>query len=378
MNTLQIGIGWHAHGAGSGVDRVYNALSQTLPAEHVNVQGLVYGNGNASSLPGNIHQAASLSSPLPKRLWAGRRMAQRLFSSSHIDLVATHFSLYTLPILDLLADRPLVVHFHGPWALESAAEGESTLHVHMKKWVEQTVYRRGHRFIVLSQAFKDVLTTHYGVDPTAVRIVPGGVDTSRFQPSLSRREARKALGWDLDRPTVLAVRRLVHRVGVEELLEAAQTVAAAVPDVQILIAGKGSLQNVLTRRIVEMGLDNHVSLLGFVAEEDLPLAYRAADMSIVPTQALEGFGLVAVESLAAGTPTLVTPVGGLPEIVDPLSPSLVMDGTTPAAIATALIEALEGERPLPSPEVCRDYATTHYDWPVVARQIRDVYEEVLT
>ena len=377
MNTLQIGIGWHAHGAGSGVDRVYNALSQTLPTEHVDVQGLVYGNGTAASLPDNIHQAASLSSSLPRRLWAGRRTAQQILASAPIDLVAAHFSLYALPVLDLLEDRPLVVHFHGPWALESAAEGESKLQVRLKEWIEQTVYRRGHRFIVLSQAFKDVLTTHYGVDPAAVRIVPGGVDTSRFQPSHSRREARQVLGWDPDRPTVLGVRRLVRRVGVEELIEAAHAVAAAIPNVQILIAGTGPLQDTLARRIEEMDLDDHVSLLGFVAEEDLPLAYRAADVSVVPTQALEGFGLVAVESLAAGTPPLVTPVGGLPEIVTPLSSSLVMDGTTPAAIATALIEALEGARPLPSPEACRDYTTTHYDWPVVARQIRDVYEEVL-
>ena len=61
-------------------------------------------------------------------------------------------------------------------------------------------------------------------------------------------------------------------------------------------------------------------LLGFVAEEDLPWLYRACDISIVPSVALEGFGLPTIESLAAGTPVLVTPIGGLPETVSELDP----------------------------------------------------------
>ncbi len=53
----------------------------------------------------------------------------------------------------------------------------------------------------------------------------------------------------------------------------------------------------------------HVRLLGFVSDADLPLAYRAADLSIVPSQALEEFGVITLESLAAGMPVLVTLVG---------------------------------------------------------------------
>ena len=71
----------------------------------------------------------------------------------------------------------------------------------------------------------------------------------------------------------------------------------------------------------------------------LPLAYRAADLTVVPTVALEGFGLIAVESLAAGTPVLVTPVGGLPEVVAALSPALVLAATGSAPLADAVIRA---------------------------------------
>lgn len=64
--------------------------------------------------------------------------------------------------------------------------------------------------------------------------------------------------------------------------------------------------------IVDRGLSDNVELLGFVPDDLLPHIYRAADLSIVPTQALEGFGLIALEALAAGTPVIVSPVGGPP------------------------------------------------------------------
>lgn len=378
INTLQIGMEWHADGAGSGVDRVYNALVHTLPDQCVGVQGLVFGNGAAASPPSHVHLATDVNASLPRRLQKSRRTFREIMNSFPVDLVATHFSLYTLPVLDLLNERPLVVHFHGPWALESKAEGESNVTVHLKKWIERAVYRRGTRFIVLSEAFKTLLTSRYDVDPAAVRIVPGGVDTNRFDATGSRWKARQQLGWDVERPTIFAVRRLVKRVGVEELVEAARTVVRDHPSIQMYIAGKGPLHDTLAQRIEENDLGEHVTLLGFVSDELLPAAYRAADMTVVPTQSLEGFGLVAVESLAAGTPVLVTPVGGLPEIVRPLSPSLVMHDSSPAGIADSLKEVLRGDRSLPSPNACRSHATAHYSWPVIARQIRSVYEEVLS
>jgi glycogen(starch) synthase len=68
---------------------------------------------------------------------------------------------------------------------------------------------------------------------------------------------------------------------------------------------------------------------------------------VVPTATLEGFVLVTIESLAAGTPVLVTPVAGLPEVSD-LTPELVLPGTSPSALADGLLAVLNGSLPLPS------------------------------
>jgi len=292
-------------------------------------------------------------------------------------VIAAHFALYALPALDILSNHPFVAHFHGPWAYESAAENEPSWKVRCKTALEQRVYRRADRCIVLSSAFRDVLTKYYGVDPDCVRIVPGGADVDRFDTGISQREARERLGWPTDRPLVLSVRRLVRRVGLDRLIDAIDIVREDVPEVLLYIAGKGPLRDALEQQIQERNLSDHARLLGFVSEADLPAAYRAADLSVVPTRFHEGFGLIVVESLAAGTPVLVTPVGGLPEIVSGLSENLLLPNGNPETIADRLRAALTGSMSLPSDVTCQQYARTHYAWPVIARQVRKVYEEVV-
>ena len=81
--------------------------------------------------------------------------------------------------------------------------------------------------------------------------------------------------------------------------------------------------------------------------------------------------------LAAGTPVLVTPVGGLPEAVSGLSPNLVLPGSDTDSLRQGLIASLTGTLQLPSAEACQAYVREHYDWPIIAPQIRAVYEEAL-
>jgi glycosyltransferase involved in cell wall biosynthesis len=223
-----------------------------------------------------------------------------------------------------------------------------------------------------------VLHRRYRVPEQRIHVIPGGVDVSRFAIARSRDECRRALGWPEGRPIVLCVRRLVRRVGVDTLVEAAVALRARVPEALVLIAGRGPLKAELEARIAALGLANHVRLLGFVSDELLPTAYRAADLSVVPTAALEGFGLITVESLAAGTPCVVTPVGGLSDVVAPLAPQLVCKSPSAADVADALARALRGEVALPGAAHCTSYARERFDWPVVAAQVRRVYEQART
>ena len=375
VRTLQVGMEWFPERPG-GLNRVFYELARHLPEAGVEVTGLVAGTEAVSrDSDGVVEGFAPHSDSLVPRIVAVTRRGRALVRSDPRTLVVSHFALYTYPLLTALGDRPLVVHFQGPWGLEGRAERQSGLAVAAKTAIERAVYARATAFIVLSTPFQKILEEQFGVPASRIHVIPGGVDVSRFAIGATRAECRARLGWPTDRKVVLAVRRLTRRMGLDHLIDAAVRLRDAVPDVLVLIAGRGAIADELNGRILERGVGDHVRLVGFIPDEDLAFAYRAADLSIVPSVTLEGFGLIVAESLAAGTPVLVTPVGGLPEAVGTLAPQLVLRDSSADAIADGLIGALTGATPLPTPAACEAYARAHYDWAVIAARVRDVYEQ---
>lgn len=376
MRTLQLGMAWPTEEAG-GLTRYYADLVRELPKVGVAVRGLVLGSADVERAScGVVRAFAPGDASLARRLRTVRRCVRGELERGDCDLLVSHFALYAAPCVDLLGDRPLVAHFHGPWALEARSGGGPWLKFRAQLVLERWVYRRADAFIVLSRAFAMILEQWYGVPPERIHVLPGGVDVDRFAVPMGRGHARERLGWPRERPVVLTVRRLVRRMGIERLVEAAALVRRVVPDVLFQVVGTGPLASELRRQVEESGLGDLVGLLGYVGEAELPLAYRAADLSVVPSIELEGFGLVVLESLAAGTPVLVTPVGGLPEVAAPLSASLVLPGSSAAELAEGITAALTGSLPLPSSDDCRGYARDRFAWPVVASAVGDVYRAV--
>jgi glycosyltransferase involved in cell wall biosynthesis len=376
--VLQIGMLWGQGGTAGGLDRIFTGLVSHLPEAGLDVTGVVWGPDDVQALSGGVvHGFAPANASAPQRYRAARRMIGRLVKTDHPDLIAAHFPLYAFLALGRLRGVPMVVHFHGPWSAESAEEGEGRLAVAGKYLVEKAVYRRAGRVIVLSRAFGEIAKRRYGVDAGRLRVVPGHVDIDRFAPRQTRRAARALLGWPQDRPILFAVRRLRHRMGLDRLIAAMTRIVGAVPEALLFIGGSGPLAAALRSQATEAGLDAHVKFLGFVPEATLPLAYRAADFNVVTTVALEGFGLVAAEALAAGTPSLVTPVGGLPEVVSPLEPDLVLRSASVGDIADGLIAALRGGIRVPGDAACRAYAADAFALSKAVARTADVYREYL-
>jgi glycosyltransferase involved in cell wall biosynthesis len=382
FSTFQIGMGWFPELPG-GLDRVYYNLTVHLASLGIRVQGAVLGSPEvARSTGGDFIPFAEPGDSLITRLANARKAIGNALQASPPDLVASHFALFTAPILDKLLSTPLIVHFHGPWARELAAEAKGLTPKEKLKSVagqiiERTVYRRASRFIVLSGAFRDVLVNEYRVPKGLIRVVPGGVEFSSFLIPQSKIEARRDLGVETCRPIIVAVRRLARRMGLDRLIDAIAEVRLQYPDVLLLIAGKGSMAADLTSRIRLRGLERNVRLIGFVPDAKLAMLYRAADFSVVPTVELEGFGLITLESLAAGTPVLVTPVGGLPDAVSALSPDLVLASTATEHIAQGIIEALNGRRRLPTRNEAQAYISENFTWAKMAERTIQVYSEAL-
>jgi len=374
-SILCVGLGWFPKTPG-GLERYVYELTQKLAANKDQVE--LCGVGMPEAEPAQLVKLTNLASPedpIWKRLWHIRKNFQKT-RTSRPDVINLHFALYSFPILDLFPkDVPIIFNFHGPWAFESEQEVvEKKLSIFLKhQLVEKRTYNRCDRFIVLSKAFGQILHQEYQVPWDKIHIIPGGVDINRFQPSLSRQQAREQLGWPLHRPILFTSRRLVHRVGLDKLLTAMATIKQRIPDVWLGIAGRGPIKAELQQQATELGLDNHVQFLGFLPDEQLPIAYQAANLTVMPSQSFEGFGLVVVESLACGTPVLCTPVGGMPEILQPFSPDLMTSSIEDSAIAERLESLLLGKVAMPSSEDCRQYAVDNFDWNKIAQDVRKVF-----
>lgn len=373
-SILMLGIGWFPKTPG-GLERYIYELNHELIARQDKIE--LCGVGLPESdldLPIKLTNLAAPEIPIWQRLWSIRTN----FKKTRIgkpDAINLHFALYSFPIMDILPkDIPITCNFHGPWASESEQEMvNNKLSIILKRWlIEKSTYKRCDRFIVLSKAFGNILHQQYQIPWEKIHIIPGGVNIHHFQPNLSQYEARQKLDWPDNRQILFTSRRLVNRMGIDKLLQALAIIKPKVPDVWLAIAGRGHMQNKLQQQVQELGLEDTVKFLGFIPDEQLPIAYQAADLTVMPSQSFEGFGLAVVESLACGTPVLCTPIGGMPEILTPFSPDLITDSPETSAIVEKLESILLRELPLPSRQACRQYAVTYYDWHFIAQKVRDV------
>jgi glycosyltransferase involved in cell wall biosynthesis len=217
-----------------------------------------------------------------------------------------------------------------------------------------------------------LVVREFSMDPSKVAVVPPALDLEHFSP-LDGDVARARLGWPPGAKIVLCVRRMVKRMGMGELIRAWERVVGDFPDALLVLAGDGVMRGEL--EAMAAGVGSSVRFMGRLDDQLLPAAYAGADFSIVPSRALEGFGLVAAESLACGTPALVTPVGGLPGVVRGLDPRLVMGSARREDLEAGLRRGLSMGEALPARQTCRKFAVGQFSSGRFTREILRVYRE---
>ncbi len=193
-----------------------------------------------------------------------------------------------------------------------------------------------------------LIRKHYGNNiAEKIQLIPGWVDTTRFQP-LSKiviAQVRSHLDWPNNFPVLFTLRRLEARMGLDKYLYALSIVKSRGYQVYAVIGGTGSWKDYLLDLSDQLQLSDDVRFIGYVSDEILPLAYGACDASVVPTSGLEGFGIIVLESLACGKPVLSTPVGALPEVVGAFESSWIAKSAESEAIADLICDFLDKKLP---------------------------------
>ena len=227
--------------------------------------------------------------------------------------------------------------------------------------IERKAVAAAARVLVLSRFSRELLLAAHPAAAGREVTVTGGVDARWFESPGERPALRERLGLPRARPLLAAVRRLEPRMGHEELLQAAALLHRDGLEFTLALAGDGALQTRLHALAAELGLEEAVVFLGRIGDEDLHALYAAADVTVVPTIAYEGFGMSTVESLAAGTPVVGTRIGATPELLERLDPRLLVDGPSPEQLAHAIRGALDRADDA-FRRTCAAYAHDRYVW----------------
>jgi len=322
-----------------------------------------------------------------------RRVMSRLLDEHEFDIVMPHhyFPYYAYLRLPRAKATPELMTFHASFWQELKLEGaersigkplESLLFGRFARRTENACLRRADRIVVLSDFSREQLASYYPFAREKVTKIPGGVDLERFRPATDRAAVRRSLGLPEGRPILFTARRLVPRMGVENLLMALSGVRSSFPGVLLVIAGRGRMEEELRRVVAAEGLADNVTFVGFVDDSDLVRYYQAADLFVLPSLAFEGFGMVTLEALACGTPAVGTPIGATPEILDRLAPQLLLGGTEPHAMRrgiAAMLEWLSDDDAVGRLRaLCREYVEAHYGWDHAVDALEATMDELLT
>ena len=316
----------------------------------------------------------------------------RVLDEHEFDVVMPHhcFPYYAFAGLPGSKKTPEILTFHASFWQELKLEGaersigkplESLFFGRFVRRTETTCLKRADRVVVLSEFSREQLTSYYPFAREKVVKIPGGVDLERFRPAEDRGAVRAALCLPGDMRVLFTARRLVPRMGVENLLLALEEIVTARPDVLLVVAGRGRLESKLKTLAASRRLTNNVRFVGFVDDDDLVRYYQAADLFVLPTLAFEGFGMVTLEALSCGTPAVGTPIGATPEILARLAPQLLLAGTDPQAIRRGVCAVLEWlSDPTAARELrasCRSYVERNYGWDLAVDALEETAARLL-
>lgn len=294
------------------------------------------------------------------------------------DLVHSHYWLsgWVGRYLRRWWNMPHVGTFHTLGAVKNAigiGEEEPDLRVvSEKEFVTEC-----DRIVALTESEGRDLVRYYGADPERVGVVACGVNLSLFR-RMDRQAARRHLGLN-GNSVALFVGRIEPLKGVDRLLQAMPALQSE-RDLSLVIVGGDEDSRAEMERLAgiarSLEIQGSVSFAGPVEHEDLPLYYSAADVCVVPSH-YETFGLVALESLACGTPVVATRVGGMDSVVHHGENGYLVEDNSPARLADgiAAVVAARGISAQP-PEAIRA-SVSGFGWARIAGRVVEEYARTI-
>ena len=303
-----------------------------------------------------------------KGLLALKRAAQAWWAEHHdFDVVVAEqpFTMWALMQAGCRLPRVQVCH---SFAFEEYAtrygldwNWKHRVTVAAMRWLEGKVYRSASSALVLSDFMRQRLEDFFAVPFSSIAVAAGGIEPHAVQES---RQALRQRLWadEADVPHIVTVRNMVPRTGVDMMIQAAAIVHVDRPDVRWHIMGTGEFLDAFQGLSATLGMQDVIAFQGYVDDTKMYQTLSAADAFMLPTRALEGFGLVTLEANAQGLPVIATPVGANPDVVGWHPLNIVADVATPDALAQSVFHLLEALPDEPAKSALAQDTAEHFAW----------------
>ncbi len=217
-----------------------------------------------------------------------------------------------------------------------------------------------------------------GADPSRFAVVPGAIDTERFDPRRDTPDGRRWLNLPRDAFVVGIVARMQTHRHYEDLFQAVAKMAAADPLVHLVIIGRGSKQDkVGFEPVRRLALEKAVHFTGYIDGENYAGMLKSFDTGVFLVPGSDGTCRAAREMLAMGRPVVVADRGMLREIVTDGQNGIVFDGT-PDGLYRALCRMRDDRAlRLELGRNARHTAESRYSLEVQAEMVEQCYRRVL-
>lgn len=218
--------------------------------------------------------------------------------------------------------------------------------------------RHADRILAVSHYTRDRLLQEQALDPEKVVVLPNTFDTSRFQIAPKPQSLLEKYNLTPDQQVILTIARLAGEErykGYDQIIRALPEIIKTIPNIHYLIGGKGGDRPRIEKLIQDLDLEDYVTLAGFIPDEELADHYNLCDVFAMPSKG-EGFGIVYLEAMACGKPTIGGNQDGAIDALCNGELGVLVNPDDLDEISTVITQILEKTYPLPilyQPETLR-------------------------
>ena len=230
--------------------------------------------------------------------------------------------------------------------------------------------------IVNSNYMKCEMQRLFGLPFEKINVIPNGINMNMYNGIEKDYDFRRRFASDNEK-IIMCAGRLVYEKGFQHLIAAAPKILSGYNDSKFIIAGKGAMLDELKAQVNYLGINNKVYFTGQLSYKDLCKMYKIADVAVFPST-YEPFGMVAIEAMFAGVPTVVSDVGGLNEIVNHGVDGMKSYAGNPNSIADSVLALLYDHRL--ADDVSKNAKIkikNLYNWNKIAQDTHFIYQKAI-